>query len=114
MQTRNVLIFFFSMTLIVSCHRRTQNENSKPRKFEQAVSPGSVGFSSERLKRIDALLQLDVDNGTLPQAVTFIARHGKIVHYNAYGWKDIDNEIPVSTADIFRNASQSKAITTVT
>ena len=74
-------------------------------------TPESVAMSSERLARIDAMLQSNVDRGNLPGVVALIARNGKIVFHNAYGMADNTLGKPMETNTIFRIASQSKAIT---
>jgi CubicO group peptidase (beta-lactamase class C family) len=61
---------------------------------------------------VDSLLAKYVREGVMPNGISFVARNGKIVHYKGYGYKDVENNIPVSTKDIFRWASQTKAITT--
>jgi CubicO group peptidase (beta-lactamase class C family) len=114
MKIRHFFLLLAGICLITACKPVAQKEKVKPQQFELAASPESVGFSAERLARIDSLLQGYVDKGLIPQGVTFIARHGKIVHNKAFGWKDMENKIPASTDDIFRNASQSKGITSVT
>lgn len=70
-------------------------------------------FDANRLARLDSVFQQLVDNGTIPHAVTFVAHHGKVVHNKAYGWRNIENKIPCRTDDLFRMASQTKAITAV-
>ncbi len=81
--------------------------------FTHSGSPEAAGFSSKRLKKLDAWLQQMVTDDLAPNAVTFIAHEGKIVHYKAYGYSDMATKKPATTADIYRIASQSKAITTV-
>ncbi|MDD3079139.1 MAG: serine hydrolase [Paludibacter sp.] len=68
-------------------------------------------FDAKRLSRIDSIFQQLVDNGTIPHAVTFVAQHGKVIHHKVYGWRDIEAQIPCLKSDIFRMASQTKAIT---
>ena len=41
------------------------------------VKPETVGFSSERLERLHAVMQQEVDQKQLAGAVTILARHGK-------------------------------------
>ena len=43
----------------------------------KAARPEDVGLSSDRLKRLTATFQADVENGKIPGAVILIARHGK-------------------------------------
>lgn len=85
----------------------------KPQSFTPAKSPAEVGFSAGRLKRLDAFLQGLIDQGIAPNAVTFVARHGKIVHHKAFGYSNLAKKTPLKRDDIYRIASQSKAVTTV-
>lgn len=84
----------------------------RPQQFSAAKSPEEVGFSAERLKRLDNLLQGFVDQGIAPNALSFVARKGKIVHYKAFGYRHLASKTPLKPDDIFRIASQSKAVTT--
>jgi hypothetical protein len=47
------------------------------------AKPEDVGLSSERLARIGATLKADIDAGRIPGAVIAIARHGKLVMFDA-------------------------------
>lgn len=78
-----------------------------------AKTPEEVGFSSERLKKLDDLMQGFVNDGIVPNAVTYVARKGKIIHHKAFGYSNLERKTPLKKDDIFRIASQSKAITTV-
>jgi CubicO group peptidase (beta-lactamase class C family) len=78
-----------------------------------AASPESVGFSAERLKKIDANMNEWVKNGWMNGAVGMIVRNGKIVYYKSAGYNDLDTKTPLPKDDIFRIASQTKAITSV-
>ena len=75
--------------------------------------PEEVGLSSERLARIGATLKADIDSGRIPGAVIAIARHGKLVMFDAYGWRDKAANLPMTTDTIFNIASMTKPMTTV-
>lgn len=80
------------------------------------LQPGNAlteHFSPERLQRIDKLVQQYIDSGWIKGADAFIARNGKIVYYKAFGMADAEKKIPMKTDEIFRIASQTKAITSV-
>jgi CubicO group peptidase (beta-lactamase class C family) len=77
------------------------------------ASPEKAGFSAVRLQRLDTLLQSYINQGVLPNAVALIARHGKIVYLKSFGWKNMERKIPLKNDDIFRIASQTKAIVSV-
>ena len=74
-------------------------------------SPESVGMSAERLARIDRMCAEAVSQGDVPGIVALVARKGKIVFWQAYGSADNRTGRVLKRDDIFRIASQSKAIT---
>jgi CubicO group peptidase (beta-lactamase class C family) len=78
-----------------------------------APKPEAVGFSSERLKRIDAGLDDWVKKGWTNGAVGLIVRDGKVVYYKSAGYNDLDTKAAMPKDGIFRIASQTKAITSV-
>lgn len=84
-----------------------------PQVLTQAKTPEEAGFSSERLKKLDTHFQEIVDKGIAPNIVTLVARKGKIVHEKAFGYSNLENKTLLKKDDIFRIASQSKLITTV-
>ena len=47
-----------------------------------------VGMSSERLGEIEKAIKADIEKGRLPGAVIAIARKGKLVYYEAFGFRD--------------------------
>src|SRR6201995_4953252 len=77
------------------------------------AKPEQVGLSSERLARIGTVLKADIDAGRIPGAVIAIARHGKLVMLEAYGWRDKDAKVPMTVDTIFNIASMTKPMTTV-
>ena len=85
---------------------------SQPVDLKEAT-PGSAKVSEERLKRIDNMLQQTINDGWIAGAIGFIARDGKIIYNKSFGVNDLDLKTPMKTDDIFRIASQTKAITSV-
>ena len=88
------------------------------------LHPGSVkgaGMMEEPLLEIDSVMDEMIENGTMPGAVTFVARRGHIVQHEAYGhsvlYQDdngtkVDNPISMDKDTIFDLASISKVFTT--
>ncbi len=74
------------------------------------AEPESVGFSSDRLAKIGEMLQYSIEKQQIPGAVAFVAKDGKIVYHKAFGNATSEGE-KLEKDDIFRIASQSKAIT---
>ena len=62
----------------------------------KAETPEAVGFSSERLKKISAALQADVDKGVIPGAVVTIVRKGRIAYYEPIGYQAREKKIQIT------------------
>ena len=50
--------------------------------------PDALGVSSARLARIGQVLEQDVADGRMPGAVVAIARRGKLIYFEAFGYLD--------------------------
>ena len=75
------------------------------------ASPSEVGIS--RLERLTQFFKTDTDAKRLPGAVVMIARHGKVVYYEAFGVRDLATGAPMRKDSIFRIYSMTKPITGV-
>ena len=100
-------VFLLSLGLFVEA--QTPTGRKSPPLAEAA--PRSVGMSAERLARIDTLCRKAVADGDVPGVLALVARHGKIVYYKAFGLADNASNRELKRDDIFRLASQTKAIT---
>jgi CubicO group peptidase (beta-lactamase class C family) len=89
---------------------RFEMENKLP--LPQA-KPEEVGMSAERLARIRPALQSFITRNQTPNFVTMVAREGKIVHFEAQGYSDIETKKPVTKDTIYRLYSDTKPITGV-
>jgi CubicO group peptidase (beta-lactamase class C family) len=74
------------------------------------AKPEEVGFASERLQRIHELMQRNIDAGNFAGAVTLVARHGSIVHFETHGMMDLDAKKPMAKDAIFRIMSMTKPV----
>ncbi|HAQ19253.1 MAG TPA: serine hydrolase [Prolixibacteraceae bacterium] len=99
-----ILIVCFSTVI-------AQTKSLKKSSVLTEAAPESVGISAERLARIDQMCAEAVKNGDLPGIVSLITRNGKIVHWKAYGMANNQEGKALKRDDIFRIASQTKAIT---
>ncbi|MEY4432061.1 MAG: hypothetical protein RLZZ44_191 [Bacteroidota bacterium] len=77
------------------------------------TSPENVGMSSERLKRIDALVEKAIAGKMTPGAQVLVARKGKVIFQKAYGNYTYDSEEKVTNETIFDVASLSKIVGTL-
>ena len=72
--------------------------------------PEELGMSSERLSRLDTVLNSYVEKDQIAGQVLLVLRNGRIVHSLANGMRDIGSGEPMTEDTIFRIASQTKAI----
>jgi len=77
------------------------------------ATPESVGMSSQRLARIAAALEADIGQGRMPGAVIAVARRGKLVYYEAFGFLDKAKGTPMPKDAIFSIASMTKPLVAV-
>lgn len=75
------------------------------------AAPEKAGMSPVRLARIDDAIISAIAENRIPGAVALVARNGKIVYHKAFGMADNEAGRALKKDDIFRIASQSKAIT---
>ncbi|MGH6989789.1 MAG: serine hydrolase domain-containing protein [Stellaceae bacterium] len=76
-------------------------------------NPEQVGFSPERLARVRAHFQGEVEQGLIPGGTLLIARHGKIACFETFGHRDKAAKAAMGKDAIFRIFSMSKPITSV-
>ena len=70
-----------------------------------------AGLDAERLARIQARMKQFVDKGTIPGAVTLVARHGEVAGVESIGWQDIEAKKPMRADTIFQIMSMTKPVT---
>jgi CubicO group peptidase (beta-lactamase class C family) len=76
-----------------------------------AVEPSeAAGMSARRLERIRPAMQAYVDRGVYAGISTLIARRGKVVHAEQFGWRDKEAGSPMTADTIFRLYSMTKPI----
>jgi CubicO group peptidase (beta-lactamase class C family) len=74
----------------------------------------SAGFSTERLARIDRLLQEKyVGPGRMPCAQVLVARDGETIHQSVLGQRDVERGVALAEDTVFRIYSMTKPVTSV-
>src|SRR5688572_14081376 len=77
------------------------------------ATPEAAGFSGQRLQKLDKALNEWAQKEWMNGAAALVIRNGKIAYYNAVGYNDLGSKAAIKRDDIFRIASQTKAITSV-
>ena len=75
--------------------------------------PAAVGMSAQRLEQIPHAMQRYVDEGSVSGIATMVARRGRLVHWDAVGFRDVESQVALERNDIFRICSMSKPVTSV-
>ena len=79
----------------------------------KAAKPEAVGFSTDRLKRLDETMQALVDQGQIAGGVTLLGRHGRVVHLKAFGKRSLETGEAMPADALFRIRSETKPVTGV-
>ena len=85
---------------------------SRPGALREAA-PEDVGMDSNRLGRLNAVVNTAISRGDFPGAVLLVARKGHVVFRRAYGFRQwIPSRHPMRVDDIFDMASVTKPVAT--
>lgn len=105
---KNLFTILFTV-IILAASAQTKSIKVSPPLTDGLVA--SVGMSEERLALIDDLCAEAVDGNKIPGVVALVAKNGKIIYHKAFGMADNTAGKTLKRDDIFRIASQTKAIT---
>lgn len=94
----------FALTLLGAVSLRAQLPTA---------SPKTAGFDPARLEVLHATTKRFVDEGQHAGLITLLARNGKIVDFQTYGYRDVERRLPMERNTICRVYSMSKLITCV-
>jgi CubicO group peptidase (beta-lactamase class C family) len=117
MQLRKMLLAGLCLGALPGCVVSV-TETERPPAFAP-LSPGPItndaprGLSQTRLQVLDATMKKYVDDGKIAGGVLMIQQDGRDVFSHAYGWRDREAGDRMEEDDIFRIASQTKALTSV-
>ncbi len=99
-------------TMLLACGTVKQT-TGVPQSFKYNADLKSVGTSAEKIAGLDSLLQSFVQEKKASAVTAFVAKGGNVVYKKAFGWKDIERQVPASPEDYYVMFSQTKAVTTV-
>ncbi len=77
------------------------------------VKASEVGMSQQALQRINEMTARNIEAGKHVGYVTMVARHGKIVHFEAAGTTGLNSKQKMQKDSLFRIFSMTKPVTTV-
>ena len=71
----------------------------------------SLGLSQSKLDAIPGTLQNYIDKNQMPGFVTVVAKDAKVVHFEAFGKRDVERDKPMENDTILRMYSMTKPVT---
>ena len=74
------------------------------------IKPETVGMSSSELLKLDDVVRKHITDDTIQGAVLAVSRHGKPVHFQAYGISDISKGSPMRKDSMFHMMSSTKPV----
>ncbi len=75
--------------------------------------PPGAHFSQDKLGKIAAFFNNEINSGKIPGAALLIEQHGKRVYSGRFGIRDVTTKLPMTEDTIFRLSSMTKPITSV-
>ena len=111
--SRFALLLLTGLLFVAGAHQTQAQQANKKAPELAGNKPEALGFSSERLERLHAVMQREVDQKQFAGIVTILARHGKVVEERTYGKKDLASGAPMTKDTIFRIFSMTKPVTGV-
>ncbi len=96
--------YLFLIFLLLACGLSAQR---KPDRLSE------LGIDAGRLARVDSFLQELVAQGIVPNAQALVVRRGEVVLRSTHGLADVESGRVARADDIYRIASQTKALVTV-
>jgi CubicO group peptidase (beta-lactamase class C family) len=77
------------------------------------AKPEAVGLDPKKLEAVDKKMEALIEENRLTGGTVVIARQGKVAHFETYGLRNREEELPVEKDTIFRIYSMTKAITSM-
>ena len=106
----SVLVFFNSCQIREAGQVQIQKTSKTIHQWPKSL-PELVDMSSSRLANLDSIFIQHIEQEKIPGMVALIVRNGFVVYEKAFGNADPLTNEPYKTDNIFRIASQTKAIT---
>ena len=75
------------------------------------AEPAAVGLTKRQIDGIGSGMRALVDDSRRAGIVSAVANRGKLVHFQAYGWRNLEDDLPMEADSLFRLYSMTRAVT---
>ncbi|CAE7210032.1 Lactb, partial [Symbiodinium natans] len=89
---------------------------SKARRRPASLSkpcPKLAGLDPKVMRETDSSLHRKVDSGEIPGVISVVLRNGVLAHLDAYGYADLERQVPMGLHTIVRLYSMTKCMVSV-
>ena len=107
----NMKILSLSLFILVSILGAFLNGQAKG--LLPMAKPEAVGLDPKKLQAVNKKMEALIEENRLTGGTVVIARKGKVAHFETYGLRNLEEELPVEKDTIFRIYSMTKAITSM-
>jgi CubicO group peptidase (beta-lactamase class C family) len=108
-----LLLVALALSTSITAQTQAQTQTQVTKTPLPTANAESQGFTKEGLQRIDQFFKQEIANNRMPGAVVAVTKNGKLVIYEAYGYRNKAGNIPMTKDTIFALASMTKVMTTV-
>jgi len=122
MHTRSMSVVLFvliSVTSLFAQQEPTPQQGLQPKAqpgkpAAQATKPGQKAMATPGLGDFDSFVQQAMKDWQAPGVAIAVVKDGKIILSKAYGLRDMQNKLPITTKSMFPIASITKSFTVAT
>ena len=122
MRRRSISVFVFGVILVTTSlgqqgptPQQGRQQKAQPGKTAaQTPKPGAIATATPGLGDFDTFVQQAMKDWQVPGVAIAIVKDGKVILSKAYGWRDVENKLPLTTKSMFPIASITKSFTVAT
>ena len=103
-----LLLVALALSTSLTAQTQAQTQTQVTKTPLPTANAESQGFTKEGLQRIDQFFKQEIANNRMPGAVVAVTKNGKLVIYEAYGYRNKAGNIPMTKDTIFALASMTK------
>src|SRR5215472_13387005 len=101
---------FLSALIIAAMGTLAQAQHKKP----PVAAPASAATPAAKLQGLDELASQAMKEWKVPGVAIAIVQDGKVIYAKGYGYRDLEQKLPVTTGTLFPIGSITKSFTALT
>lgn len=111
MRRLTIVVWLCALFVTASCIGQTRKQAAKKPTVSGVTSAPSL---AAKLQGLDDLAAQAMTQWKVPGVALAVVRDGKVIYAKGYGYRDLENKLPVTTATLFPIGSITKSFTALT